>query len=1047
MLRTMAFRRTGCGVWSDRRLVRNLRVALAALLCFLAPLLNAQRWHATVMSRPNLLSAPPLAEMAHMSWTRRDGAPSDISALAQTADGYLWIGSRLGLFRFDGLQFLHYPFKSSDPQLPSSDIATLAADRDGGLWVGYRLGGISYLHGTRKIDYGKESGLVAESTEQLIARDDGSVWATADGRLMHLEGSKWENFAAKHGLDSDGLYSIFFDRDGTLWTAYKKHIVALKRGETTFRNISVPNGEANQFVQMPDGAIWFSDAFASVRPLDPAHGKQAVRIPGVPTLLVDNGSLWLAHDSDGLSRIQFARDGTPKKEDFKTASGLTDSQTRAILKDRQGSIWVGTARGLDRFQPSPLIPFSAVALDYYPALVADRRSGIWLNDMDKPLMLLRSGKLSFAGQAHGSSSLFQDRAGGVWLFDQITRDFFRYTEGGTAPSRVPAPPEVRQVENWCLGQDAAGALLACFEGHGLWRFDGTWAKVSNPQLPREAPFSMVQGDAGHLWLGYSYNRIVLQDASGYHTYGPGDGVNLNTALTFYEADGLMLAGGSDGLILRDGSGFHALHLRSAGLLRGISGIVKDRWGDLWLNAAPGVIRLPAAEWHAALRDHNYAMDFQLLQERDGLIGTPAQSKPGPSAIVDRDGLLWFATSGHLVAISPAAVRQRRAAPTVLLQSVLVNGSEVDSLGTTIARNSRDLKTLQLNYIGLDLQSPDQVIYQYMLEGEDKEWQDAGTRREVFYTNLAPGSYLFRVRAASGTGAWSELPQALPFVVRPAYYQAAWFRLSCPLLAALLLWWTYRLTVLYVTEQVRGRFEERAHERVRIARDLHDTLLQGVQGLILRFHFATEQLPPDEPARDVLRAALDQADQIVQEGRDKIANLRGANSQTAYLTSSLRQIAETYTATGTISINVQAKGEPKALNALAEDELYFIGREALTNAVRHADATQITLELTFHPRHLKLSCRDDGRGLDEGALQTEAKADHWGITGMRERAQRLGCTLSITSSPGSGTEIQVLVPGDRAYRKEARELLLPAAGKDVGPDERHVQKPSSRSFVS
>lgn len=1021
---------------------------MVVLISICAPAGVAQRWHASGKDAPSRLSAPPLADMAHMSWTRRDGAPSDIAALAQTSDGYLWIGSRLGLFRFDGLQFLHYPFNGTDPQLPSSDISTLSADSAGGLWIGYRLGGISHLRGTTKIDYGRESGLVNESTEQIVCRDDGSVWATADGRLMHLEGERWVNFAAKHGLDSDGLYSLFFDRDGALWTAYKQHIFVMRRGEKRFQEVPVPSGEASQFVQMPDGAMWISDAFSSVRPLDPAKKLLAVQIPGAPVLLVADGAIWVAHDADGLSRIQFGPDGRPKKEDYKPADGLTDSQARAILRDRQGSIWVGTARGLDRFQPSPLIPFTKVALDYYPALVADRTAGIWLNDMDKPLMRLKDDTLSFVGQRHGSSSLFPDRDGGVWLFDQITREFFRYPEDGGEPLRVPAPAEGRQVENWCLGQDAAGKLLACFEGHGLWRYDGAWAKVTAPNLPVEAPFSMVQGSTGNLWLGYSYNRIVLQDKDGYHLFGPKQGVDLNTALTFYDQDGLVLAGGSDGLLLREGQRFRALHMRSPGLLRGISGIVRDRWGDLWLNAAPGVIRVPAAEWLAAVKDPSYAMDFELLQERDGLIGTPAQSKPGPSAVVDQAGMLWFATSGHLVAVNPAAVRHQRESPNVLLQAVLVNGEVAREAGKTATRvNAGDLKTLQINYIGLDLQSPDRVNYQYMLVGQDKQWQDAGSRQQVFYMNLAPGRYLFRLRAASGTGSWRELDHPLEFIVEPAFYQTAWFRLSCLLLVVGALWWLYQLRVHYLTAKIRERSEERAHERVRIARDLHDTLLQGVQGLILRFHFATEQLPSGEPARQVLRSVLDQADLVVQEGREKIAGLRGTNSHLPYLVKSLQQLAESYSSMGGARVEVAVTGDARPMLAVAEDELFSIGREALANAIRHAGATNVTLAVEFGRSYVKLLCRDDGRGISREVLEAKGREGHWGITGMRERAQRLGCTLTLSSRPGQGTQVEIQVPAKLAYGEVAERAQARPIREGLPSEEEGTSKRSERSLVS
>ena len=986
-------------------------------LLWSSPPLQAQRWHASSASPPPAQAAPPLEDMAHMSWTRRDGAPNDITALAQTSDGYLWIGSRLGLFRFDGLEFASYPFTSADPKLPSSDIYALAADRDGGLWIGYRMGGITYLHGSKIIDFDKMNGLVSEATGQLLCRPDGSVWAQADGRLMHLTGSTWEDYSAKHGLASDGLYSLFFDREGDLWTAYKEHVFELKKGEDKFQPVLIPNHAVSQFGQTPDGRMWISDAWHDVRPLLDDQGVHAVRIPGVPLLLVaKDGSIWLAHDFGGISRIKFSRDGGQTVENYTTANGLSDGQTRAILQDRQGTIWVGTAAGLDRFEPSPLAQFHGVHLDYYPALIADKKSGIWLNDMDKPLMRLRDGKLQFFGVPHGSSSLFQDADGAVWLHDPITREFFRYTEDGAEPTRIPVPAVATEVENWCIGRDLHGALLACFEGHGLWRYTGTtWERVTAPGMPQESPLSLKRTDTGRLWIGYPHNKIILEDGNGYHIYGQNEGVELNAVLTFYDADGLVLAGGSDGLAFFDGRAFHSLHLRAPGLMRGISGIVKDRWGDLWLNGGSGVIRLPAQEWKTALRDPQYAMDFQFLNERDGLIGSPAQAKPGPTAIADTNGTLWFATSGHLVSIDPGSVRKERESPNMLLQSVLVNGSVVRySEGSPITADSRHLKNVEFDYIGVDLKSPDRVSYQYMLEGQDKEWQDAGGRRQAYYTNLAPGTYRFRVRAASGTGQWSELHSDVAFTVTPAFYQTTWFYVLCALLLGGLLWLLYRLRLRYVTAKVLGRMEERTRERVRIARDLHDTLLQGIQGLVLRFHIATEKLPPDEPVRQMLREALASADQVINEGREKVRDLRAEGVSPRDLKEDLSSAAMALRSQSEAMISVTVRGEPRSLHATVRDELYSIGREALTNAVRHAGATQIELELVYEAKTFTLLCRDNGRGIDPELLRNGPTSGHWGIIGMRERAARLNGKLEITRGPEGGTGLEVRIPAHAAY---------------------------------
>jgi len=964
--------------------------------------------------------------MAHMSWVRRDGAPSDITALAQTKDGYLWIGSRLGLYRFDGIQFSSYPFTSADPQLPSSDIYALAADNDGGLWIGYRMGGISYLHGNRKVDYDKQSGLVGEATGQLLCREDGSVWATADGRLMHLVGSQWENYSAKHGLDSDGLYTLFFDRDGNLFTAYKQHVFELKKGEDKFLPVPIPNFAVSQFAQTPDGTIWISDAWHNVRPLFDNNESQAVRIPGVPLLLADNdGSLWLAHDFGGITRVKFPKQEGRAVEDYTAANGLTDGQTRAILQDKQGAVWVGTAHGLDRFSPSPLVQFHGVLIDYHPSLIADKKSGIWIDDMDKPLMLFRDGKVSFIGRAHGSSSLFREADGAVWLHDPITHNFFRYTENSAAPTAtIPVPEIAKQVENYCLSQDSQGALLACFEGHGLWRFSGTWEQIKAPGLPQEAPISLAKDTSGRVWLGYPHNQVVLDDAGGFHMFGGTDGLELNSVLTFYEADNLILAGGSDGLAYFDGRGFHSLHLRRSGLMRGVSGIVKDRFGDLWLNSGSGVIRLPAKEWQTAIRDAHHAMDFQLLNEQDGLSGSPAQSKPAPTAVVDTAGILWFATSGHIVFIDPATVRKEQRPPNVLLQAVRLNGSAIlFGQNAPITVDSRKFKSLEFDYIGVDLKSPDRVVYQYMLEGQDKDWQEAGSRRQAAYTNLPPATYRFRVRAANVTGLWSELQSGVPFIVTPAFYQTSWFLVLCFVSALTGFYLLYLLRLRQATTRLNARLEERLAERTRIARDLHDTLLQSFHGLMLRFQAASNMLAtrPAE-AKQTLESAIDEAAQAITEGRDAIQGLRLANGEANDLAEALGTLADELAIDGygrrSPAFRVDVAGTPRNLQPMPRDEVYRFASEALRNAFRHSQAKRVEVEIRYDDSGLRLRIRDDGKGINPEILKNGAQVGHYGLRGMNERARLIGGRLDVWSEIDSGTEIELNLPASSAYAEHS-----------------------------
>jgi signal transduction histidine kinase/ligand-binding sensor domain-containing protein len=993
----------------------TLVVALG-LFCPLAA--YAQRWHASATGQPKPQAKKPLDDMAHMSWTRRDGAPSDIAALAQTTDGYLWIGSGRGLFRFDGLKFQSYPFTPNDPQLPSSDIGALAADRDGGLWIGYRMGGFTHLLNGTRMDYSTRDGVGIESTAQIVCRPDGSVWSLADGRILHLANAQWENFSLKHGLPSEGLYSLFFDRDGNLWTAEKSHVYELKKDEDTFAPVSVPDGTVNQFEQLADGTIWISDAWKDVRPLHDDKRLQAVRLRGVPTMLADReGSIWLANDTGGVTRIKHPGDAGRIVEEYGPSDGLTDGQTHAILEDQQGTIWVATTRGLDRFRHSPLVQFRGVELDYYPALIADKTDGIWLHDMDKPLMRFVGGHLSYVGKGHGSGSLFQETDGSIWILDQITRDFYRYSPKGGEPTHIAAPEEGRLVETWCLGKDLHGALLACFEGHGLWRYDGKWSHVLAPELPAESPLSLVTGVGGRIWLGYPHNQIVLLDEHGYHRYGKQEGLELTSIFTFYDVAGTTLAGGSDGLAIFENGRFRTLQLRSPEMLRGISGIVKDRLGNFWFNAGLGVVRIPASEWLKGTSHPGYAMDFQVLNEQDGLIGSPAQNKPTPSAIVDRSGLLWFATSGHLVSIDPMAMRQEESKPNLQLQSVIINEKPVPfDKDTPITQGSLGLRTLEVDYNGIDLNSPERVVYQFMLEGEDKDWRNVGSRRQAYYTNLAPGKYRFRVRAATGTGPWNELQAGPRIIITPPYYQTSWFYLASLVIVSGLLWILYRARLQYLTSQVQERLEARAQERLRIARDLHDTLLQGVQGLILRFHFATEQLPAEEPARVVLLDALDRADEVIQEGRVKVRDLRAEVASPAELQINLRKVADSLETEDLPRIRVRVIGEPRALHPNVSDELYGIGREALTNALLHAQATQIVLELTYRTNELRLSCIDNGCGVSLESLPGRSEQGHWGIVGMRERAKNLGSNLEFSSKLGVGTEIRLSVEGRRAYIK-------------------------------
>ena len=302
----------------------------------------------------------------------------------------------------------------------------------------------------------------------------------------------------------------------------------------------------------------------------------------------------------------------------------------------------------------------------------------------------------------------------------------------------------------------------------------------------------------------------------------------------------------------------------------------------------------------------------------------------------------------------------------------------------------------------------------MLEGQDKDWQDVGSRRQATYTNLGPGDYTFCVRAASGTGPWNELAIPLRIHLKPPFYQAIWFYLLCAIALFALLWLTYSLRVQQLTDRLKGRMEERARERVRIARDLHDTLLQGIQGLVLRFHFATEQLAEDGPVRTMLATALDRADHVIKEGREKVMELRSDSTAPAELEKHLRKAVDSVPVAENCRVTITVHGMPRLSRGPVQDELYWIGREAFINAVLHSEAAEIQLEITYKDVEISLRCIDNGCGIAADGMQVNRKEGHWGIIGMRERARTLYCSLEILSRLGVGTQIAIAVPARKAY---------------------------------
>jgi signal transduction histidine kinase/ligand-binding sensor domain-containing protein len=992
------------------------------------------------------LPPPAFSATTHTFWTRRDGAPGSISSLAQTKDGYLWIGSTLGLYRFDGLRFSSYPFGPHSQPLPSLDIASLSADRDGGLWVAFHNTAIVHLKTNGSaVSYGSSSGLVANMLERVIARPDGTVWAFGGGKLFKLEGEKWVDFGKRHGLGRGGVFSVFFDREGTIWIGRDRMLWMLRSGDLQFTQSAASVHYVSSMAQTRDGQLWIGDAWRCVRALSDTSLKGVAHLLGKAQLLLDaNDSLWIAQDDEGLSRIQHVSNGSlPRVIEHSGPADLSAPRTNALLEDREGNIWVGTDRGLDRFRPTPFIHFRETELRGFPSLVAGDDGSIWVNSHGSPLMRVANGVTTRFGKDVNTGPLAKRRNGDICFVDATSEELQCYGSNGAA-THVPLSKKIDRDPPINMTEDADGSLLISFQEKHLWRYlDNDWEPVTVPGLPAEDPWGILCDSQGRLWLGYRGNSVVERQDGVYKTLKV-EGGPWSKTLTFFEGAGTVWIGGSDGLAFLNEGRIRRVHSPEEGLLRGISGIALDKFGNLWLNAGAGALRISADEVSHLLQDPDHSIKLDVFDENDGLVGQPTQFKRTPSAISDNSGTLWFATGGDLVSLDPSKLRQTTALPSVLIENVLVDGKPVlDAPGVAgaVFRTGADrLHDLEIGYIGINLSAPERVYYRYRLVGEDTEWQDAGSRRQAFYTRLRPGTYRFEVSANNGEE-WSDLVSPLTLEITPAFYQTWLFKIVCLATVLGFLWLYLWARMKYATEHFRELLAQRIAERERVARDLHDTLLQGFQGLMMRFHLATQSIPQGQNARREMEEAMDCADAILIESRDKIRGLRYENSGEMSMSQALLKLGEELMLQERASFETAINGTPMDLDPMSYDDVYAIAKEALTNARRHSGASVIRAEIGFSQKYFKMRISDDGKGIDTSVLNSRKRANHYGLAGMYERAVALKADLRIANTNGRGAEVVLIVPSVVAYSQRSRRPLSQFIYRYfgfVGPSNRSVR---------
>jgi len=444
----------------------------------------------------------------------------------------------------------------------------------------------------------------------------------------------------------------------------------------------------------------------------------------------------------------------------------------------------------------------------------------------------------------------------------------------------------------------------------------------------------------------------------------------------------------------------------------ISGIIETVDHGLWLNEMRGIVQIPPEEIRRLTADPNHRVEYRRFDYLDGLPGAPQMSFTNSAAVEASDGRLWFATDNQLAWIDPGHIVRNEMPPPV---SVLSIGNERGRHPMSSAVNfSADTRSVEIDYTALSLSMPERVEFRYKLEPADKDWQDVGTRRQAFYTNLGPGRYKFRVIACNNDGVWNETGATLDFSVSPAWFQTAWFRILCLIAGVLLALVIYRLRVRQLARAINASFDERLAERTRMARDLHDTFLQTIQGSKLVADDALDEQSDPIRMRRAIERLSEWLGQATREGRAVLNSLRTSTTETNDLAQALQRATENGTVPHSMAVHFTVNGDPKGMHPIVRDEIYRIGYEAIRNAFVHSSASQLEVALTYG-QDLVLRVVDNGVGMD--SLVAERGRDgHFGLQGMRERAVRIGGKLTLATSSASGTAIEIVLPGGIIYQK-------------------------------
>jgi signal transduction histidine kinase/ligand-binding sensor domain-containing protein len=959
-----------------------------------------------------------ISQYAHTAWRVQDGIfEGTPRVLAQTADGYLWIGTMSGLVRFDGVRFV--PWVPPDGEkLPSQRINSILGGTDGSLWIGTAVG-LSRWKNNHLTNYQDQRGVVTAIVEDT----DSTIWINLSPSatpLCHILTSGMQCIGAADGIPPGAYWALTKDHQGNLWIGgnHGEGLIRWKPGSHDIYPLKVPkNTDAgvSSIAVQADGSLWTgTNAQGSGLGLQRfaqgvwksfvAPGLDGSKLAIHALLLDHNDALWVGTSKNGVYRIY--RD---QVEHFGSADGLSSDFVFKLFEDREGNVWAATSKGIDNFRDFRIVSFSTaegLSAEEVDSVFAARNGGVWVGGPTS-MDLLRNGHISSIlaerKMSGGATAFFEDHANRLWVgidetlrvyengkFREITR------RNGSPTGMIYSITEDTDNNIWVKG---AGPLIRI-------RDFKVEEEFSSAQVP--SALRVVADPKRGVWLGLTNGDLARYQDVRTETFHFQHPSQTRVQQLTVNPDGSVLGATGDGLVgWRNGNQATLTKQNALPCDIAYASILDDR-GNLWIYMQCGLVEVNKEELQTWWEHPGAKVLSRLFDVFDG-----AQPGLGPFGPVSRspDGRLWFASGLVLQTIDPDHLASNSVLPPVHVEGIVADHRNYPvQAGLRLPPLTRDV---EVDYTALSFVAPQKVRFRYKLEGRDTVWLEPGTRRQAFYTDLRPGKYRFRVIACNNDGVWNEQGATLDFAVLPAWYQTNRFLVLCLFTMIFIFWALYRLRVRQVARGISARFDERLAERTRLAREIHDTLVQTIQGSKMVADDALDEakdFPRMHQAMERLSVWLGQA---TEEGRAALNSLRTSTTQTNDLAESFRRALNECRIQGFPDAVFVAEGKATEMHPIVRDEIYRIGYEAIRNACQHSEATRLEVHLSYS-RDLSLRITDNGKGIAPTVV-AQGKDGHYGLHGMRERAVRISGKLNLTTSPGLGTNIELVVPGRIVFR--------------------------------